>query len=480
MSTAFENTRSATPAPERDRTGEQAENSARATRPAVQILEGGNGAAALERVTRAVAAALEQRERSHNPQPLFVVPEHTDIQAAYAELSHLNIAPNTGILMRTSGSTTGQGKIVALPWESLLCSGQATHDFLGGAGTWINTLPLHHIAGFQTVVRSLAAGFTPVYAPIRSRSDDAIPPIWTQLHDLKRSGQRFYLSLVPTQLLRVLDDAQMLAALLRVVDAIVVGGAASSHSLLKRAHSAGLNVVTSYGMTETCGGCVYNGVAIGDTSVSIDDDGRISLTGSVVGLGYLSEHGALAESNSVRTHETADFGCWKEGKLQVLGRIDDAITTGGLTVIPQVIEDAIYDTAGVEAVVFGIPDVTWGECSVAVLKTHFPHDDLRRALSERLERGWVPKHMVDLADVLSAAHSDSSQSSQHPSPNPLSPSPSPLHNSPALRNTSPSRQPQSLASASTWPLTGSGKIDRRLIRHAAIRYLSDQGSQQKR
>ncbi|MFC5369708.1 AMP-binding protein [Arcanobacterium bovis] len=440
-----------------------------------RIIEGGTGTAALERVSGAVESALAQRTNAQVPRPLFVVAPNTNREAAQKELSSLHIPRGAGVLLRTSGSTTGQGKIVALPWDTLLYSGEATHSFLGGAGTWINTLPLHHIAGFQTVVRSVAAGFVPLYVPIRSTHHEQIAPKWHNLAAQKCPNQRFYISLVPTQLLRLLDDAELLSVVARVVDAVVVGGAASSPGLLERARHAGLNVVTSYGMTETCGGCVYDGVAIGDTIVSLDDDARISLTGSVVGLGYLmppdqSNLPAAQElpAGARRVHETADYGCWKADKLHVLGRIDDAVTTGGLTVIPQLIEEAIFDCTGIDAVVVGIPDPTWGECAVAVLKNDVSNTDLRGVLNEKLERGWTPKHIVTLENLFSRSQEDRNVSPPSASSQSTSP-----HDDALSHKVSSHHAWRE--SRSEWPQTSSGKIDRRKIRNEVIAYFAHIG-----
>ncbi len=406
-------------------------------------MEGGVGNAALTRVTTAVKDALHAVSSGLSPAPLFLVTPGTNPAEIKAELCQFQLPYGTGVLMRTSGSTTGQGKIVALSWDSLLVSGRATHDYLGGEGIWLNTLPLHHIAGFQTVVRTVSSGFEPLSVDFNNIS--------TLCDALSASpANKHYLSLVPTQLTRLLnsevgtDSPPPLHPTIPLlgklpIDAVVLGGAASSTSLLKHARETGLTVVTSYGMTETCGGCIYNGAPIGDTQVQITENGRIDLTGSVVALGYLGDVEPEAFTSttnnetevsklSMRTHRTKDVGVLhSDGTLEVLGRIDDAITTGGLTIMPRLIEAAISDLCAIESVVVGMPDPVWGEAAVAVMAKPFPTDELKKRLATQLERGWAPSYFITLQELYSGSSGETS-----------------------------------------WPLTDSGKIDRRIIRHTVI------------
>ena len=151
------------------------------------------------------------------------------------------------IVVRTSGST-GEPKQAVLSHEAVLASARATHERLGGPGRWLLDLPVNGIAGLQVLVRSALAGTDPV---VVSEHDD----LETAIEELV--GPRLYASLVPTQLHRL--DASDRLDVLAGLDALLVGGAATDPALLDRARDAGVNVVRTYGMTETCGGCVYEG-----------------------------------------------------------------------------------------------------------------------------------------------------------------------------------------------------------------------------
>ncbi|BDZ56730.1 hypothetical protein GCM10025872_03870 [Barrientosiimonas endolithica] len=150
---------------------------------------------------------------------------------------------------------------------------------------------------------------------------------------------RRYTSLVPTQLATVLDDPEATEAL-GTFDGVLVGGAATAPALLERARAAGVAVRTTYGMSETAGGCVYDGVPLEDTAVTIGDDGRVGLSGPTVASGYLGESDRTAAvfdtdpTTGARRFWTDDVGELRDGVLHVVGRRDDLITTGGLKVAP--------------------------------------------------------------------------------------------------------------------------------------------------
>ncbi|MDO5025428.1 MAG: AMP-binding protein [Trueperella sp.] len=358
------------------------------------VVAGGYGPAAAERLAAAIRAALAALDSGATPQPIFPVAPGTDLAAAAQEATELGIPPTAGVLMRTSGSTTGTGKIVALSWAALQASAQATAQALG-ATAWAAWLPTHHIAGFQTVARSVWAGTAP------AQFDPADPIAATAWLD-SLAGATGALSVVPTQLQKILAQPAATAAWRRAV--LLVGGAATNAELLAAAREQGLRVVTSYGMTETAGGCVYDGKPIGDTQISIADDARISIAGSVVALGYLGAVDPAAftvTSTGTRMHHTQDIGELTAGTLTVLGRRDDAITTGGLTVMPRLIEETIAK-AGYQSVVVGIPDPKWGEAVVAVLAAPCAScvaTAIKSYVKVELGPGWAPHRFISVADI---------------------------------------------------------------------------------
>lgn len=274
----------------------------------------------------------------------------------------LPVPDGVALVLRTSGSSSGVGQPVALSAAALTASADATHVRLGGPGRWVLALPPRHVAGVQVLVRSLRAGVEPLLVAgafdpgrlagaLRAAPDDA--PL--------------YLSLVPTQLHRVLGDAAATAALARC-RAVLLGGAAAPASLLARARDAGVPVVTTYGMTETSGGCVYDGRPLDGVGVRLDDGGRVQIGGPVLAEGYLDDGPQpFAEDAGVRWFTTSDVGeIDREGRLQVLGRADDVITSGGVKVHPAHVERQLEPVLG-EALVVGVPDDEWGSLVTAVV-----------------------------------------------------------------------------------------------------------------
>ncbi|HLT61172.1 MAG TPA: AMP-binding protein, partial [Microlunatus sp.] len=160
-------------------------------------------------------------------------------------------------LIATSGST-GEPKGVLLPASAMIAGAEATHARLGGPGSWTLALPAHYVAGLMVIVRGLLAG-----RPVRQARGD--------LADLDRppGPGPHYLSLVPTQLTRALPDPE-LTGRLRGFDAILLGGAAAAPQLLTAAAEAGLRVITTYGSSETCGGCVYDGVPLPGVTIDLE------------------------------------------------------------------------------------------------------------------------------------------------------------------------------------------------------------------
>ena len=296
----------------------------------------------------------------------------------------------TALAVATSGST-GQRKVTLLPASALLASAAATHDRLGGAGQWLLALPLQHVAALQVLTRSLVAGTTPAVMDTRERFE--AEPFGTAAARL-RPGRR-YTALVPTQLRRLLGSAAG-CRILAGFDAVLVGGAALSPILADEAREAGVNVVVSYGMTETCGGCVYDGVPLDGVAVRSDDDGRIHLGGPTVARGYLAARDEAAgdltvDGDGLRWFRSGDLGAWDGERLTVHGRADDVINTGGLKVSPRAVEEELLRMPEIaQAVVVGAPDEEWGERVCAMIVVADGH---------RLRPGW----WEDLGDRLRPA-----------------------------------------------------------------------------
>ncbi|TYP89644.1 o-succinylbenzoate--CoA ligase [Blastococcus xanthinilyticus] len=259
------------------------------------------------------------------------------------------------LVVVTSGSTGG-GRAVLLPAAALRASATATSARLGGPGSWLLALPVSAIAGLQVLCRSAVAG-RPV---TRLAADGTLADALARMP----AGDRRYTALVPTQLRRFLDAEP---AALAAFDAVLVGGAATDPALLARARAAGIAVVTTYGMTETAGGCVYDGIPLDGVGVRVTDGG-IELSGPTLALGYRGDLAATAAAFAGGWFRTRDAGTLDAGRLTVHGRLDDVVISGGVNVAPAAVEAALREHPDVaDAVVFGRPDPEWGQRVVAAV-----------------------------------------------------------------------------------------------------------------
>ena len=191
-----------------------------------------------------------------------------------------DIDDGVALVVTTSG-TTGAPKGALLTAAALTASAEATHDRLGGPGRWLLALPSYHIAGVQVLVRSLLAGTVPVELDVSTGFDISQLP---SAVDELGSGRR-YTALVATQLAKTLDDPAAAAALAGL-DAVLIGGGPAPRPVLDAAASAGVNVIRTYGMSETAGGCVYDGAPLDGVKVRVNADGRIVLGGPTLAKGY--------------------------------------------------------------------------------------------------------------------------------------------------------------------------------------------------
>jgi o-succinylbenzoate---CoA ligase len=307
------------------------------------------------------------------------------------------VAEGTALVVGTSGST-GAPKGVELSAAALLHSARASLARIGArpGERWLCCLPATHIAGLQVLVRSLVSGTDPVLA---DRAD---------AQTVAASGCA-HVSLVPTQLGRLLDvDISPLSGFASVL----LGGAAAPAGLLDAARAAGVPVVTTYGMTETCGGCVYDGIPLDGVRVRIgDDDQRIWIGGPVLFSGYVGGPEVPGDG----WFRTGDLGrVDPDGRLVVRGRADDVINTGGHKVVPGEVAAALQAHPGVrDAAVLGQPDPEWGERVVAVVVPADPAEPpalelLRLHVQERLPRYAAPSMvvMVDAVPMLPSGKHD--------------------------------------------------------------------------
>lgn len=328
--------------------------------------------------------------------------------AAGAE--HAEADSSIALVVGTSGST-GTPKRTALTARALAASAAATENFFDSnsdaASQWLLALPAHYIAGAQVLARSVLAGTAPVIARSVIEPVHFSPEVFLQAVERMSSARRF-ISLVPTQLHKLLESADANPHLgaeiheaLGSFTGILLGGAPASADLLAAATALGLNTVTTYGSAETAGGCVYSGSvlpgvrvelvpeegmpAVPDTGGKPAQVGRIWISGAHLASGYIGDAARTAEhfftaADGTRWYRTDDYGLLSpaaapnsnkncsEQRLQVLGRSDDVLISGGVKISARAVATVLEEHPVVrEACVVGLPDARWGTAIAAAV-----------------------------------------------------------------------------------------------------------------
>lgn len=290
------------------------------------------------------------------------------------------------LVIETSGST-GQSKRVLLTREAIVASAQSSAARVG-TGRWALLLPSNYVAGVQVIVRSLLAGHDPVLGALADEQ-----------------GAAACVSLVGTQLHRMLGDPDQVAAL-AALDLVLLGGGPVNPVERAAAEAAGVRIVATYGASETAGGCVYDGVPLDGVEVSIDPDGRIRLGGPSIFSGYDGDPELTAATLQHGWYLTSDAGALTEqGTLQVLGRLDDVAITGGVKVPLPAVAARLRECPDLGLVeVLAVDDETWGQRVVAF--TEPPPADvsepstlrdlaaLRDFVAHTLPRSWAPRQWI--------------------------------------------------------------------------------------
>ena len=333
-----------------------------------------------------------------------------DRYAADADAGADAAAEPIALVVGTSGST-GTPKRTALTARALAASAAATERFFGsnsdGASQWLLALPAHYIAGAQVLARSVLAGTAPVIARSVIEPVHFSPEVFLQAVEHMSSARRF-ISLVPTQLHKLLESADAdphlgaeIHEALGSFTGILLGGAPASTDLLAAATALGLNTVTTYGSAETAGGCVYSGSvlpgvrvelvpeegmpAVPDTGGEPAQVGRIWISGAHLASGYIGDAARTAEhffsaADGTRWYRTDDYGLLSpaaapdsnkncsEQRLQVLGRSDDVLISGGVKISARAVATVLEEHPAVrEACVVGLPDARWGTAIAAAV-----------------------------------------------------------------------------------------------------------------
>jgi len=295
----------------------------------------------------------------------------------FGAVTSSEVDAKVAVVVTTTGST-GANKEIELSATALLASAKAGNTYLDSqfGETWSLLLPLTHVAAVNVLVRSLELGTSPV-----------------NLIDYVGEYPRVdYTSIVPTQLFNALNGDDRLLAHLKSAKLVLIGGAALSTELANQADAAGIRVVKSYGMSETSGGCAYDGEPLSGVKVSLSDSGLIRISGPV-----------LANNLSLDTDGwfvTSDRGQIIDGKLLVLGRADDVLITGGENISLSEIENAISQNfVNLEFAAFAVPSLKWGQ-ELHIASVNAPSDfslEITNLLREKFGSAAKPKQFHQLS-----------------------------------------------------------------------------------
>lgn len=291
------------------------------------------------------------------------------------------------LVVPTSGST-GIRKEVGISASALLASAKASHKYLGAkpGQIWSLLLPLTHIAGINVLIRSLELGTTPIDLSSHTGKYPSVD----------------FTSVVPTQLYRALHSDDDLLQHLQSAKAVLVGGAALSDELRSLALSAQINIVETYGMTETCGGCVYNGTPLEGVTVEIGEHSVIKIAGPVLATTYINDPQLWSEVFDNGWFTTSDLGIIENGLLAVAGRVDDIIISGGENISLSAIEKELEQSfPGIIAAAFPIDDPEWGQSIyLAIAGANHPEESaIKEALVNSLSPAATPKGFLYLQEL---------------------------------------------------------------------------------
>lgn len=315
----------------------------------------------------------------------------TGVQVDFLRPEELSGFEQTMAVVRTSGST-GRAKRTVLSLPAMASSAEATAQYLGFEGQWLLALPVHYVAGLSVLTRSLFAGSNPVVMDLAesfsAQNFVAAAEELTERHRLT--------SLVPTQLARLLDhpEARTVAALKRF-DAILLGGARASKDLLRNARHLGLKIFQTYGSAETSGGLVYNGTALPGVKLA-QLEGRIMVSGPMLADGYIQDPQATAahfiHQQDARWYLTDDLGSVDGNRLEIIGRIDDVINTGGIKLSAGKIESLVEEFF-TQSLVLPVADPQWGQSVGLAYSGPTNTVDAFHAVRQTIGAEAVPKYL---------------------------------------------------------------------------------------
>jgi O-succinylbenzoic acid--CoA ligase len=286
-----------------------------------------------------------------------------------ATLKVKQVPSEIALVVNTSGST-GSPKSVALSSSALIASTNSSNKYLGATpgDSWSLLLPTSHIAGLNVLIRATSLG--------------------TRVIDNRNKDEYIdadFISIVPTQLHKALTADDKLLEHLTAAEAVLVGGAALSEKMKKEAASKHVKIITTYGMTEMSGGCVYNQKPLAGVEVKISSEGLVELSGPMLASGYLDKDGSITSEFESGWFKSSDLGEFSNGVLKILGRSDDVIISGGEKISLLEVEESIKKIfPEVQIITFSLVDDKWGD-KLCLASTSVINQEELRIKMDKLE-----------------------------------------------------------------------------------------------
>lgn len=295
-------------------------------------------------------------------------------------------APDSIAVIVTTTGSTGVAKEVGLSAQAVIASARASHKFLGAniGQRWSLLLPLTHIAGVNVLVRSIELNSEPIdlrnYEGEYPRAD--------------------FTAIVPTQLYRALHGDERLLRHLQAAKAVLVGGAHLSRHLRDQAEHHKITIVTTYGMSETSGGCVYNGVPLEGVRIEIDEHSLVRISGKTLASTYLNDESEWKKTFDGTWFTTKDIAEYDDGVLEILGRDDEIIISGGENVSLNAIDELLsLHFPQIQAVAFAISDAEWGHALHLAIVGEIENSTLITFLENTLGSAAKPKKIHRVASI---------------------------------------------------------------------------------
>jgi len=305
---------------------------------------------------------------------------HWETPALTLALSNaLNQVDAPQVIVETTGSS-GIRKRVQLSMDAINSSADLSNGYVGAkpGDIWSLLLPINHIAGLNVLARAIKLGSQPVGV----------------------EGEADFTAIVPTQLHRALTGDSILLEHLQRCRAVLVGGSSTSKTILELAKKSGINPITTYGMTETSGGCVYENRALPGVQVSTDVSGRLMIKGPILASGYENNQKLWSENFVDGWFMTNDLGKIENDVIQILGRMDDVFISGGENVSLVAIENELSTNfPKVSFLAVAISDAEWGHKICLISDSEIDQSQISQILKSNLGRQFVPKEFLVVNEI---------------------------------------------------------------------------------